>query len=336
MRVVFYVDYPLSWAKGGHAVQIMETKKCLEELGVEILWLHHEDLIEQEADVLHYWSLPPNDMHWKLARARGLKIVISTLHQQSVLRPKWSWGLRRLMTPFAEMMLGHGLFGLLGHEVYSNCDAAIAVTPYEREYMIKALGAKRSETFYVPNGIDSMLFDREMPQIQFDGLTYVGYISERKNSLEVAKAAKRANVPIRFIGGPAFKNDPYFMNFKKEVDNRAVFWEGEVTDKKQLVSYIKGSKGLVLASKNEAVGLVVLDALAVGKPVLLSDLPNLRQYFGPNVTYCSQPTGKKFIIELEDFFKNPPRRAMDKSFLLTWMAVAKLIKGIYDRVLASA
>lgn len=333
MRVLFYVGYPLAWAKGGHALQILESKRALERLGCEVRWLHHEDLELPEADIVHYWTRPPNDFHWRLARQHGLKLVISEYHQAAVLRPRWSWPPRRWLAGGLRRALGRNLFAFFGAGIYGECDAAIAVTDAEADYMRVVFGAAADKVHAIPNGADDVFFDSTIAPESRDSLLYVGYICERKNSVAVAKAAVAAGVPITFAGGAPFgEADAYVAEFKSLVDGTRVSWLGEISDRRRLAALIRGSRGVVLASQNEGLPLSVLEALACGKPVLCSNLPNLRAYYGDAIDYCHQPDRPEFLAELKTFNRRCQEGYRREFAVPRWDDVGRAILDIYGRV----
>jgi glycosyltransferase involved in cell wall biosynthesis len=336
MRVLFYVGYPLAWAKGGHTLQILESKRAVEQLGCEVQWLHHEDIDIPRADVIHYWSRPPHDFHWQLARQQGLKIVISEYHQAAVLRPRWTWPWRRWMAQGLQRALGRNLFSFFGADIYKECDAAIAITTAEAEYMQVVFEANSSKIHCIPNGVDDVFFDNTLSPEPINSLVYIGYICERKNSVSVAKAALSAGVPITFVGGAPFgTSDPYVTEFMSLVDNARVSWLGDVADRHRLASIIRGSRGVLLASKNEGLPLSILEALACKKPVCCSNLPNLRSYFGNAITYCHQPQSSEFINELQRFSETCETGTTISFPVPSWREVGQSIVNVYIKATGS-
>lgn len=334
MNVLFHVGYPLAWARGGHAVQILETQRALEACGVAVHWLHHEAATLPDADILHYWSRPPNDSHWQLARQRGLKVVISELHQTGVLRPRWTWPLRRAFAAPLRRLMGRGLWSTLGADIYPHCDAAVAVTRIEADYMTTVFGAPEHRTHVIPNGVDPVFKDPAVPPEPFDGLVCIAHICERKNNLELAHAAKVAQVPVRFAGAPLVPGSDYFHAFAGEVDDRFVHWAGETATPRRTAAILRGARGLVLASRNEGLPLVVLEALAAGTPVLLSDLPNMRAVFGDAVSYCPPADAGGFDKSLRAFWEDVRGGRRAPAFEVPdWHDVGRQYAALYQDIL---
>lgn len=336
MKVLHYIGYPLGWAKGGHAVQIMRTLEALEQQGVVNEWLAPERLEPQTGDILHYWSRPPRDFHWQLARKQGFKLVISELHAVGAMRPRWRWPLRRWLSTGLRRALGSNLYGSFGAGIYPVCDAAVAVTPQEADYMRVVFGAPTEKVCCIPNGVDEAFFDPTVPVEPFAGLLYIGYICERKNSVAVARAARRAHVPVKFIGGAPFgANDPYVDEFKSLVDGHDVQWAGEITRREQLAGMIRGAQGVLLASQSEASPLSILEALACQRPVMASALRNLRAYYGDAICYCQQPDRPDFPGELRAFYDRCQQGLVQKFPVQRWADVGAEYARVYRQILGA-
>lgn len=334
MKVLFYVGYPLAWAKGGHAFQINETKRALIEQGVEVDWLHNEDNEPPSADILHYFTRPPGDFHWQLARTRGMKIVLSECLQASVIRPRWTWPLRGYLGNILPRVMGRGLHGTLGLSVYRNIDAAIAVTPSEVDYMTVVMGTPPGRTHLIGNGVEDVFFDESITPVTFDGLLYSAYVCERKNSVAVARLAKRAKVPVKFIAPALFPDSDYAKAFAREVDNEFVLWEPDVTDRRHLATIYRGASGSFLASQNESLPLALLESLATGTPVMSPDLPNLRGYFGDAVSYIPAPERPEAVVALQQFYA-ACQQGLKQSFKVNrWTDIARQIIAVYQSLLA--
>ena len=120
--------------------------------------------------------------------------------------------------------------------------------------------------------------------------------------------------------------------FEKLVDNKLVYWTGELKSERQIASHMKGSGGVLLASKYESVGLVALEALACGVRIMVPNFEHLRDYYGNAVWYCDQPDNKKFLVQLRDFYNSDLQRA-NVVKLYKWSDVGKMIHDVYKSIL---
>ena len=333
MKILYYIGYPLAWAKGGHAVMINETIREVASLGVETAWLHHEDPEPPAADILHYFARPPSDQHWQLARQRGIKIIVDEFHQSGLLRPRWMWHTRGALARVFPRLIGRGLYATMGVDVYRHLDAAIAVTPTEADYIRIVMGTPADRIHLVPGGVDDIFFDHTITPESFNGLLYVANITPRKNALEVAREAKKARVPVKFLSMPGAPEDDYMRAFAREVDNLHVFWDATVTDRRRLVAMYRGALGTFLASRNEGLPLCLLESMAAGTPIMSPDLPNLRAHFKDAVLYIPAPGQPGFGAALRGFHDECRRGIRQTNTALRWNEVARKLVDVYSRVL---
>jgi len=334
VKVLHYVGYPLAWARGGHAVQIHQTIAALEKLGVQNEWLDHARPDRQPGDLLQYWTRPPSDFHWQLARAQGLRLVIQELHGPGASRPSWFWKIRRAQRRALRSLLGANLYGHFGAGIYQHCAAAVAVTPLEAAYMIQVFDAPRARVHFIPNGVDDVFFDDSVAPCVFDGLVYLGHICPRKNSLAVARAAKQARMAIQFVGDAPVAQDDYFRAFQAEVDNQYVFWKGAISDRKSIAALLRGCRGVLLTSRHESNPLSLLEALACGKPVMAPDLPPLRSFYKDAVLFAPAPEDGRFIPLLKRFDAMCRRDYRQTFPVLSWTAVARRYADIYAAIMS--
>jgi glycosyltransferase involved in cell wall biosynthesis len=337
MKVLYHVNYPLAWARGGFTTQIRETKRQVESFGVKVEWLRHDATDEDRADIMHYWGGSPSDMHWQMAKKRGCRIVLSCLHGRDVIRPRWVWSLkRRLYFPLVRQVL-RGLSDRLGYGVYRAADAVCVVTPYEREYVHRAFGAPLSRIHVVENGCDEFMKSPCAFVSSGDYLIVLGYISATKYSVELARQAKSTHVPMLFVGGAQTRGDAYYAEFVAEVDGQWVRHETDL-DPDALAARIRAALGGVLISRYESCGIAILDYLAAGLPVLCRDLPNLRDYYGNRVQYAGNPTTPSFAAKLRRFYETAHRMPDGRTpaRVPTWPEAGAKMKAVYDSVMRGA
>jgi len=100
-----------------------------------------------------------------------------------------------------------------------------------------------------------------------DYFLYMGAMAEHKNTKAAILAAKRAKVKLILAGGK--KREPYFSKeIKPLIDGKQIKYAGEVTSKKR-TDLVKNAKGFLFPIKwQEPFGIVMIEAMASGVPVI--------------------------------------------------------------------
>jgi glycosyltransferase involved in cell wall biosynthesis len=120
----------------------------------------------------------------------------------------------------------------------------------------------------------------EKKSIQVERLNFVGRLSVEKQPSWLVEIAKKTNLPARIIGDGILMED--LQESCKKLNNLVEFL-GYVSDP---WDYFEDSDLLIVPSVFEGDGLVVVEALMRGIPILLSDIPDLRRFELPEINYC--------------------------------------------------
>ncbi|NMM30101.1 MAG: glycosyltransferase family 4 protein, partial [Cellulomonas sp.] len=139
----------------------------------------------------------------------------------------------------------------------------------------------------IPLGVDSSWFDARLPDHRWtaarglpeDYFLFVGSLDPRKNLPTLLEAharlrATNADCPGLVLAGPAGREAA--LGARPGV--HLTGW----LDHADLTTLVAGSRALVLPSIDEGFGLPVLEALAAGRPVVVSDIAVLREVAGPH------------------------------------------------------
>lgn len=185
-------------------------------------------------------------------------------------------------------------------------------------------------------------------------LLTVGGIEPRKGTYELfeAMAALKASLPrppvLAIIGGHSFQDHrPYrdaALARAAELGltlDRDIVVLGTVTDD-DLVGWYHAADGFVFPSVKEGWGMVVLEAMAAGLPVVTSDIPVFREYLEHDRTALLSRTGdsESLAAALRRVVTEAPTRrrlavaghAMSQRY--TWQACADQHLTVYRRILA--
>lgn len=330
MKILLDHQLPFALAHGGLQIQIERTKAALEAAGLEVEFLRWWDA-SQKGDIIHFFGRA-NPTHIGFARAKGMKYVMSDLltgqgsrsRAQLRLQAAIEKGLRAVVPP---MFLSNFRWAS-----YTEADAVVVLTEWEAEIVRMLFGTPEPRLHVVPNGVEVEFFRRADESADpSDELVCTATITERKRVLELAEAAVLARTPLRVLGAPYGKDDPYHRRFLQLVDKHpdVLRYNGPVHDRSQLAGIYRSARGFVLLSTMESLSLSALEAAAAGCPLLLSDLPWARCTFGDKATYCPIAAPGQTARVLRDFHAQAPGRPVPPP-PLTWDDVAGKLVTIYN------
>ncbi|QTE30234.1 glycosyltransferase family 4 protein [Pengzhenrongella sicca] len=165
--------------------------------------------------------------------------------------------------------------------------------------------------FTAPAASRAWLASRGLPP---DYLVYVGSLDPRKNLPRLLDAHRRARsqfpqLPDLVLAGPAGRE-------RDLGDRPGVHLTGWLNDG-ELQALVAGSRALVLASLDEGFGLPVLEALACGRPVVISDLPVLLEVSG-GLGVAIAPTDTDALAEALIDVLEQPDGAADRDRRRAW------------------
>jgi glycosyltransferase involved in cell wall biosynthesis len=330
MKVLFDHPNPFLLAHGGFQIQIEQTKKALEAAGVEVEWLRWWDG-QQKGDLIHFFGKPASS-YVDLAHAKGYKIVSSLILSGTTAKNRLVLGPQKIITRNLIRLKIQRVSELAGWESLRKVDGVIFLTKLE-ENTGKALWIlDPKKAHIIPNGVSQEFIEagKEKKTKQGEHLLCVATIRDLKRNTEVAKAARSAKVPIKFLGAPYSENDLYYKKFLQAVKEAGPFAEylGVASSIEELISEYKKARGLVLLSKTEGLSLAVLEASAVGLPALLSRKPWAVKEYGEDATYADIENMSNEATAIRRFWENTTTAPLIKG-IPSWQDVAKRLKDIY-------
>lgn len=180
----------------------------------------------------------------------------------------------------------HFVFRLIERFVYSKYDAKICISKATEENLIKWLAADATDDSFVviENGIDLSIINKTPPVERnaiFSNassedcfLAMVGSFTSDKNHSFILDVL--SCLPSRFklllLGEGKLKNEIESKVHVLNLDNRVAFG-GFVSNP---YSFIKACDIVIIPSKREGFGLIAVEAMACGKPIVCSNVDGLR------------------------------------------------------------
>lgn len=288
LRQVLFHTYDWAFQRpGGGEVQLLQTRRHLEELGIRVELFDRWHTRLQEFPLVHSFSLLPQ-MFWEPVKLAGCVLTVSSIH--------WPWaGHGTLREKIRKTLVGAGKRLLrvsddhrrLPHEFV---DLFFPNSQREADLMAQVYGIPAEKFHVVPNGVEERFadatpqaFEREYGLRDF--VLCVGRVDGRKNQLTLIRALKGLDTPIVIIGEPVLGQEGYFDECRREAGSNVHFLGKIEHNSPLLASAYAAAACLVLPSYIETPGLCALEAGLAGAPLVVTELGCTREYFGDFAAY---------------------------------------------------
>jgi glycosyltransferase involved in cell wall biosynthesis len=162
-----------------------------------------------------------------------------------------------------------------------------------------------------------------------DYLLYLGRITEDKGVHLAIEAARATNTPL-IIAGRSFPQEKYWHEqIEKQIDGKLITYVGEANFRTK-VEYLQNAKALLLPAQwQEPFGLVMIEAMATGTPVIgwnNGSIPEVVQDKESGYVVNSMDTMVRAIGSLDKISRQATRDRAEKLF-----SIEKMVAG-YERV----
>jgi glycosyltransferase involved in cell wall biosynthesis len=331
MKLLFDHSSPFLLAHGGAQIQIEQTKKALEAVGVEVEYLRWWDE-HQRGDIIHYFGRPwPS--YVRMAKEKGIRVVLADLLGGLGARASSARAVQKVIKTAAEKLLGSEMILRLGWESFRLVDACITLTSWEGQLLREMFDVPAHRVHCVPNGVEDIFFQKHETK-RGPWLVCTATLTAIKRTLELAEAAVAAERPIWLIGRPFAQGDPYAERCLRLARKHPKFirYEGPIQDRAVMAEAYRQARGFVLLSTFESLSLSALEAAACGCPLLLSDLPWARCTFGDKATYCPIGAKSRTAAILRRFYDEAPRLPTPPR-PLSWREVGEKFRELYRQLL---
>jgi glycosyltransferase involved in cell wall biosynthesis len=266
---------PHCFAFGGYDIQMIAAIEAAREAGADVAPL---DFWRREADfdVLHCWGFEvqhANAVKW--ARAGGKKIVFSAL----VNYPGWKSWLRHM----ASMAAGPAR---LRKAMLPAIDCITVVNKARARYLTGTVGFPAQKVTVIPHLVEDIFFSTGTgarsagPEID-NYVICVGNVCRRKNQWTLVRACLKLGVPLLLVGDVMTGEEDYGKAVAEAMAvDKGLHWiQGMSPGSTELVRAYRGAAAFALPSYEEQQPISALEAAAMGKPLVLGDLPYARQEF---------------------------------------------------------
>ncbi|PIS22935.1 hypothetical protein COT49_02495 [candidate division WWE3 bacterium CG08_land_8_20_14_0_20_40_13] len=373
MKILFQSRLDLFDKKGGDTVQILETKKSLDDLGVNVDINCSLNTNVSAYDIVHVFNLDwvsEPYLQIKNAKAQGKKVVLSPIHHSlaefEIYERLNRWGLSKignLIIPSQPARdVAKNLFkGVIYHKklypalmqlalgIRNEQKRAVALSDYVLvQTDLEALDLKndyKTNDFRwkkVINGINPTKFSEAQDVVKEKIILSVGRIEPRKNQINTALAFLDArnkgefkDYKMVFIGWFNHHHPTYSRKFKSIIDKKPFFEYLGFVEQERLCALYHESQIFCVPSWFETTGLVFLEAAICGIPSLVASGDRSREYLNDNAIYCDPSS----VISISNSLIKAQLPTVQKNFpefikkTYTWENCAKQTIEVYKEIL---
>lgn len=183
-----------------------------------------------------------------------------------------------------------GLYGkIFIKKALKNSDVIVAISKHTKQHAIKRYNIPSDHIHVIHHGIDSFYFKQiaslELPE-NFKSMDYIfsiGHTRPYKNIPRVIKAFKLIcdefpEIRLVIVGRGDYRFDLNKIVLENDITNRVVF-TGHLPDE-NMIPIFKNALFLVFPSLIEGFGFPLIEAMALGCPVLASNVPVIEEIAG--------------------------------------------------------
>ncbi len=295
----------------------------------------------QTYDVIHYHGVGPSLLSWIPKIFLRKTKIVTTFHSIDRYHEKWNWA-ARLMLRLGE---------------WTACRFAHVTITISQSLEIYCAREFQKETAYISLGVSSFKTESLFPDLlkpfglQKDSyLLMVSRLVPHKGAhflidafvnikkrFELEKNTKRKDLKLVIVGGSVFTNT-YVRELHLQASgcNDIIFTDFQTG--KTLYALYQYASALVHPSASEGMPLSVLEAMAHGKPVLLSRIPehmelitNQDMFFDEKNVSSLEETLWRFLhlpVETQKQWGEENRRVVEKRH--DWSQILPQILTVYD------
>lgn len=228
-------------------------------------------------------------------------------------------------------------------------DKIIYLVGSEQKILTDEFGVKKEKTERITNGVQKEFFeagdsekfyeDWEIKKERWDAIvTGVGRVNYTKGYQNLELAAKKLErVLFVFTGG----DDGYLKELKILYRNyKNVLFTERFLSKPQLIDLFSAADVFALPSLNEPFGIVLLEALASGLPIISSDTGGPKEFLNEKYTEFVSPEDKegwvkaiKYVLEDEERREDMKKLGKVAAEKYKWPKVANQVVKCYESVI---
>lgn len=234
-----------------------------------------------------------------------------------------------------------------GLEILNNAEKIIFVTPVLFKKLFSAVDGQSSlknKSVIIPNGVDQFWINNvnhtQKAEVSVPvQLVYIGTFIKRKKLPNIIKAVEVLNNKFNkfhlvIVGGGGGFESEIMKLINKNRDH--ITYHGKIKQKNEIMNILRSSDIFVMPSKNETFGLVYIEALSQGLPVIYSKNDGIYGLHDKNIGEAINGDNIDEIINaISQISNNYKDYKFDPSEIIkihNWSYIAYQISSIYQEV----
>lgn len=233
----------------------------------------------------------------------------------------------------------------LGIEILENASKIVLISKAYKEKLLKYIPKEKAteimaKCMVVPNGIDSyFLENKKQPKIWNKkdlNLVFTGRIDENKNLITTIKCCNKIlkneySVKLTVIGSISSKR---YNNILKKYD--FINYVGQ-KNKEEIVEIYKNMDIFVMPSKHETFGLVYVEAMTQGLPVIYTKNEGFDQFFedgevGYPIIYNNYSEMAQKVELIMNNYEKMSQNCVKNSTSFNWKDIASTYIEMYKKI----
>jgi glycosyltransferase involved in cell wall biosynthesis len=358
LKVVFITRSTLFTSKGGDTIQVVQTAKHLNDIGITTdIKLTNEKIKYDQYDLLHFFNIiRPADILYHIYKTNKPFVITPILVDYSGYDKYYRGGLPGM---FFRFLSADGIeyvkslarwikrkdnirsfsYFYQGHrrsinQVLKKTSFVLPNSDMEYQQLIKSYPVN-IPFMNVPNGIDSNLFRLENgiekdPRLVLCAARVEGI----KNQLNLIRALNNTQYQLMIIGAPGSNQHNYYNHCKKIAAKNILFIDQ--LSQNDLVKYYQKAKVHILPGWFETCGLSSLEAAAMGCNIVITSKGFASEYFGNMAYYCDPRSPQSILRAIESASADEIKKELQEKIVdhFTWRHAAVKTAEAYKQVFA--
>ncbi len=230
-----------------------------------------------------------------------------------------------------------------GKQILKNAKYIFFISPsLQKKFQLIFGSGFESKSLVIPNGINQSFFRTEEPRKRNPHapveLVYVGSFQKLKNVPTLIKLVEKLNARLTIVGKGGSEEKKVLQLIQK-ISN--VKYIGHVEDQSKLTQIYRQSDIFVMTSKRETFGLVYLEAMSQGLPVIYSKNTGIDGLFeqgtiGYGVIPGSVSEMAKAIEKIQSDYSHISNNCINEARNFNWTSIAEKYQSLYSKIISSS